>query len=194
MIIRRAPMLCACGLLLAAVEACGSASSPDVAFSDPSAAVPAQLAPCTPLAGAATVRASLPDVTLECLGHGPSVHLGSLRGPAVINLWASWCAPCQQETPMLQRAHQNRGTQVRFLGVDTRDLRGAALGFLRAKHVSYQQLSDQQGTLAASLHAPGLPMTVGIDGTGRVVWRKAGQLTASDLRAVLGAVTAGSPP
>ncbi|MGH3629223.1 MAG: TlpA family protein disulfide reductase [Sciscionella sp.] len=189
---RRAACLLACCLAVAVLCSCGSSGA--TAAGDSSPAVPAGLAACTPAGGGRAVAGGLPDLTLTCLGHGPGVRLAALRGPALINLWASWCAPCGQETPMLQHAYRGHGTRVRFFGIDTRDLRGAALGFLRAKHVTYQQLSDKQGTLAAALHAPGLPVTVAIDTGGKIVWHKAGQLTSNDLLAALRAATGGVSP
>ena len=93
----------------------------------------AKLEPCPPSSGA-PASGGLPDVTLPCLGDGPAVHLAGLRGtPSVVNLWGSWCGPCQKETPYLARAHARLGKAVRFLGVDTADDPDSALDF--AAHV-----------------------------------------------------------
>jgi cytochrome c biogenesis protein CcmG/thiol:disulfide interchange protein DsbE len=54
------------------------------------------------------------------LSAGPTVDPARLGGsPVLVNLWASWCVPCQQEMPALQRAYARYGRQVRFVGVDT---------------------------------------------------------------------------
>lgn len=178
---------CVLLLVLAAVlVSCAHAGT-----SPATAGVPPDLAPCAVSRAGMPIPGGLPDVTLGCLGHGPTVRLATIRGPAVINVWASWCAPCQQEMPSLQRAHREQGGRIHFIGVNTRDLRGSALGFLGAEHVSYEQLFDPQATLAARLAAPGLPMTVAIDTSGRIVWRKAGQLHAGDLPAAMRAATGG---
>ncbi|MGH3797908.1 MAG: TlpA family protein disulfide reductase [Pseudonocardiaceae bacterium] len=189
---RRVVGLVAGAMVLMSLASCGGAVSQGAG--DSPTGIPLNLAACTPGPAGSPVPGGLPDITLDCLGHGPAVRVGSLRGPAVLNMWASWCAPCQQETPALQSAHEAQGARIRFLGVDTRDDSGAALGFLRAERVTYAQLSDPSGTLAASLGTPGLPTTVAIDATGKIVWRKAGQLHAADLRAAISAVAEkGSP-
>lgn len=123
----------------------------------------------------------LPDLQLACLGSGPAVDVARLAGPAVVNLWASWCYPCRQEMPLLQRAHGS----VRVIGVNTNDAQAAALRFLPKVGATYEQLSDPTGRLATALHAPGLPYTVAIDAAGAIVWHKAGVMAASDVAAAV---------
>jgi cytochrome c biogenesis protein CcmG/thiol:disulfide interchange protein DsbE len=126
-----------------------------------------------PAASGAAVQGGLPDVTLPCLGEGPSVHLAALRGtPTLVNIWGSWCGPCQKETPFLQRAHARLGAAVRFLGVDTDDSADSALDF--AAHVSppmrYPSVVDDNKAVLLGLHGPSaVPMTLFVDANGRVV-------------------------
>ena len=132
----------------------------------------AALEPC-PAASGGSASGGLPDVTLPCLGRGPAVHLSALRGvPMVVNLWGSWCGPCQKETPFLQQAHQRLGSAVRFLGVDTEDSADSALDF--AAHVRppmrYPSVVDDDKTVLLSVHGPSaVPMTLFVDSNGHVV-------------------------
>ena len=106
----------------------------------------------------------------------------ALRGrPTVVNLWATWCLPCQREMPILQRVHERFGEQVRFLGVDTRDDAAAAVEFLRAIGVTYPQTVDPDGDLLHQLRIPGLPVTVVLDRHGRVAHRKVGPIKEPEL-------------
>ena len=131
----------------------------------------ARLEPCPSTAGPA-VSGGLPDVTLPCLGNGPKVHLAALTGtPTVVNLWGSWCGPCQKETPYLQQAHTRLGAKVRFLGVDTEDQPDSALDF--AAHVRppmrYPSVVDDNKAVLLGVHGPtGVPMTLFVRADGTV--------------------------
>ena len=65
---------------------------------------------CPPLGQQSTAATALPDLELPCLGSAggsaPALPLRRLTGtPTVLNLWASWCAPCREELPALARLH-----------------------------------------------------------------------------------------
>ena len=132
----------------------------------------ARLEPC-PASSGGSVSGGLPDVTLQCLGNGPAVHMSALRGtPMLVNLWGSWCGPCQKETPSLQRAHARLGDRVQFLGVDTEDQADSALDF--AAHVKppmrYPSVLDDNKTVLLSVHGPSaVPMSLFVDASGHIV-------------------------
>ena len=86
--------------------------------------------------GAASNRAA-PAFTLAALGEpGRQVSLSQYAGqPVIVNFWASWCEPCQQETPLLARWHARHGHVV-LLGLDENDTTVSALTFARAKEVT----------------------------------------------------------
>lgn len=136
---------------------------------------------------------ALPAVTLPCLGAGPDVPLSGLRGPLVLNLWASWCEPCRDEAPLFQRLHGTAGERVQVIGVDTKDRsEEAALAFAAHRQLRYPSLYDRRGrTLAAAKAGTGLPVTLFVDRAGKVTHRKVGpyrtygELTA-DVREHLG--------
>jgi cytochrome c biogenesis protein CcmG, thiol:disulfide interchange protein DsbE len=146
----------------------------------------ADLDPC-PHSGGAAASGGLPDVTLPCLGAGPAVRMASLRGPLVVNIWGSWCGPCQQETPYLASVYQQLRGRVRFLGVDDEDDPDSALDF--AAHVRprmrYPSVSDDDKAVLVGLHGRvAVPMTVFVDATGRVVHvRVAAYTSAADVLA-----------
>jgi cytochrome c biogenesis protein CcmG, thiol:disulfide interchange protein DsbE len=132
----------------------------------------AALDPCPPSSTTHPPK-SLPDVTLPCLGHGPAVHLAGLSGtPTVVNIWGSWCGPCQAETKYLSTVYDGAHGKVRFLGVDTEDDAKSALDF--APHVTppmhYPQVVDKNKSVLIGLNTPSaVPTTVFVDAAGRVV-------------------------
>lgn len=115
------------------------------------------------------VEGGLPEVVLPCFAGGPDVELSALRGPLVLNLWASWCGPCRREMPVLQAFHVEHGERVPVLGVDFQDpATGVAMEQLARRGVTYPSLADTGGELAVSaLRITAMPTTVLVaeDGT-----------------------------
>ena len=129
----------------------------------------------------------LPALALPCLTKGPDVEIARLGGrPTVVNLWATWCVPCRREMPALEAAHV-RHPDVQFLGVDTKDRNDWAQEFLPLVKVGYPQVVDTDGRLLAALRSPGLPVTVVLDRSGRVVGRQIGAISDSRLAQLIAA-------
>lgn len=121
-------------------------------------------------AGAEPPDKALPDVTLDCLGGGADVDLSALRGPMVVNLWASWCGPCREELPFYQDFYEQAAGRVGVLGIDYEDTRPeAALSLVKSSGVTYPLVADPGGAVDAALHVRGLPAAVFVDEDGSVV-------------------------
>lgn len=137
----------------------------------------AALDPCPPSAAGAHVPHGLPHITLPCLGAGPAVDLAGLRGvPTVVNIWGSWCGPCQAEAKYLAAVYDALKPRVRFLGVDTEDTDDSALDF--AAHVTppvrYPSVVDEQKQVLVALDLiSAVPSTVFVDAAGHVVHKAA---------------------
>lgn len=130
----------------------------------------------------------VPDLEGPALTGG-TLELRAYRGNVVVlNLWASWCGPCRREQPHLERVwREYRDRGVRFLGVDVRDQRAAALAFQDEFGVSYPSFSDDDSRLAHALKAQNLPTTYVIDRDGTIVFRLTGTVDEVLLREVLDA-------
>jgi cytochrome c biogenesis protein CcmG/thiol:disulfide interchange protein DsbE len=127
----------------------------------------------------ATTFPELPTEALDCLGTGPARPVSSGDGrPTVVNLWASWCAPCVREMPLLQSVADRAGEDVRFVGVDIEDENDSAAALLEATGVRYDQYSDPTGSVRRAVRAFGLPVTLVFDAQGHEVARRLGEVEA----------------
>jgi thiol-disulfide isomerase/thioredoxin len=106
-------------------------------------------------------------------------RIAGLHGyPVVVNVWASWCIPCRQEFPVLQRLSARYGKQVAFLGVNAEDSNDAATTFLEEEAVPYPSYTDPDKEILTSLGAfGGLPDTAFYDDSGDLVNLKQGPYT-----------------
>lgn len=142
-----------------------------VAVADADLAAPraaAALAPC-PAATGAPAAGPLAGVTVPCLGAPGTVDMGgALAGrPALLNVWASWCAPCREELPALAE-YVTRPGAVPVLAVDVQDDPRAALGLLTEIGVRLPAVTDPDDAVRAALDIPpALPVSyvVRADGT-----------------------------
>jgi cytochrome c biogenesis protein CcmG/thiol:disulfide interchange protein DsbE len=125
--------------------------------------------------GASEGDSSLPDVTLQPLGKGDPVDLSQVRGPMVINLWASWCGPCRDELPQYQAFAQKYAGQVDVLGVDWQDTRtDKARALIGQTGVTYPLVTDPEG----KLRARALPKLMLIDEKGNVAYEEYVKITS----------------
>jgi thiol-disulfide isomerase/thioredoxin len=111
--------------------------------------------------------ADLPDLQLPCFTGGRQIRLTELRGPAVINIWASWCDPCREELPAMQRLADATTGRLHVIGVDSYDSRDAAASFATDEKVTLPTLFDREMRLVAALGRPAVPVTVFIDAAGK---------------------------
>jgi thiol-disulfide isomerase/thioredoxin len=117
----------------------------------------------------------LPDVTLSALSGDGTLRLRSLRGPMVINLWASWCTPCRKELPKYQAFSEKYAGKVDVVGIDFQETRPAAARELaRETRVDFPLFSDPDG----ELRAIGLPKLILLDERGRVAHEEYVEITS----------------
>jgi thiol-disulfide isomerase/thioredoxin len=110
------------------------------------------------------------DATMQGL-NGPNRKITDFRGkPLLINVWASWCGPCQQEMASLERlAWQEHKIPFAVIGISTDDYPEKAKALLDKTHATISHFIDRQLQLENLLGAARLPLTVLVDGQGRVV-------------------------
>jgi cytochrome c biogenesis protein CcmG, thiol:disulfide interchange protein DsbE len=115
-------------------------------------------------------RSPAPAFELPKLGGGGSESLADYRGRVVVlNFWASWCKPCRDESPLLERWHRrirDRGATV--LGVDILDVTGRAQDFVDEYGLTYPMLKDKDGEGLDKFGVVAYPETFVIDRQGRI--------------------------
>jgi thiol-disulfide isomerase/thioredoxin len=123
---------------------------------------------------------ALPTLSLPCLGGGPEVNLAALRGPAVLNVWASWCGPCGDEVPYLVAVEKLMHSKVRFIGLDLTDEPADARVWNDYHQVGWPSLRDPHGAVRGPLHVPGPPVTFFIAYDGTIAGVHYGAFTSAD--------------
>ena len=140
---------------------------------------------------APTVGEPVPDLSGPLLGGDGSLSLQDFEGKAaVVNFWASWCVPCEDEAPILNRAHRLYGDRVAFVGVNIKDARDDALAFEERFAVAYPSVRDIDGSLYADFGLTGQPETFLIDPQGILVAHIPGQIAKDGFLAALDSLAA----
>lgn len=112
--------------------------------------------------------------------------LVGLRGePVVINIWASWCAPCRAEAPLLQRASVDFAGEVTFLGIASNDRVDDAAEFLVRFGITYPNLLDVSGEVTTLLEMSGFPTTYVFGRDGVLRAKVTGGISERQLAAVV---------
>jgi cytochrome c biogenesis protein CcmG, thiol:disulfide interchange protein DsbE len=182
--LRRAFAAAAIAVFVAALAACGSSAGGGSRGKAPDYA--------KALAGAPKPLAKLYDQADQLLPGGAGAfqqRLAELRGhPVVVNKWASWCGPCREEMPWLQREAAANGKRIAFIGIDSRDSDAAAKQFLTEFPVPYPSYTDPDQDIAEVINATiGTPATAIYDSSGAQVHVQQGQYAsqaalAADIR------------
>lgn len=131
----------------------------------------------TGASGAARVNRPASDFTLP-LFSGSSIKLSSLHGrPVVINFWASWCPPCRDEAPILEKVWRNyKDRGVMFIGIDIQDREAAARAYIKEFDITYPNGPDLSGKLTIEYGVSGIPVTFFINREGKIVSRWVGAI------------------
>ena len=169
----------------------GGTRSPSAGTSSPVAVPAADLAalraqaalsPCP-----AGLSAALPDLVLGCLGGGPDVALRAKGSgvPTLVNVYGSWCGPCQDEMPLLAAFARASAGRVALVGVDTEDDPRSALRFATDVGQHWPAVVDDDKVVLRR-YSPGPPVTLFLDAAGRIVHVTTGPFRSlADLRATV---------
>ena len=119
-------------------------------------------------------------VPLECLGGGSPIAADSIRGPALINVWGTWCEPCKQELPHLAHFLAKYSDQVYTVGIAVEEKNQQSVRkFIRNYGISWPILYDATGATRGKF-GMGVPVTWLVDESGTVVYKKYGPFKSTE--------------
>ena len=119
-------------------------------------------------------------VPLECLGGGSAIAADSIRGPALINVWGTWCEPCKQELPHLAHFLAKYSDQVDLVGIAVEEKSMERVRkFVQSHGISWPILYDATGATRGKF-GMGVPVTWLVDESGTVVYKKYGPFKSTE--------------
>jgi thiol-disulfide isomerase/thioredoxin len=177
-------------LTLVALTACGDHTSsqapgrPHEAGAGAGAAAPGTCVapPVTPSSPGRPAGGALENLALPCFPDGGGVRLAGLGHPAVINLWASWCAPCRDELPQVEGYYRKAGGSVFVIGVIVDTARQAAQDIVTDLGLTFPMLYDREKKLLPAVGVTTLPATIFLDAGGRVAYVQKKPVDAASIR------------
>ena len=118
--------------------------------------------------------------TLECLGGGAPIAADAIVGPALVNVWGTWCAPCKKELPHFAHFLQKSDGSVQVIGIAVEEKSQAVVKkFIESHGMTWPVLYDKSGSTRATF-GMGVPVTWFIDETGKVVHKKYGPFNSTE--------------
>ena len=122
------------------------------------------------------------DVVLPTFDDVRSFALADLAGrPAVVNFFASWCAPCVSEMPAFEEVKAAVGAEVAFVGVDVQDRIEDGEALVERTGITWEVARDPDGELVRAVGGVGMPTTVLLDAAGAIVELRTGALNRDQL-------------
>jgi len=184
-------LLAVCSLV-AFVSGCGQPASSPQGSTSGSEGNYSTSAQTNPLVGQTASPFSLPNLK----GSNTSLQqILTKHEPIVLNAWASWCYPCQQETPDLVALSKKYAGKVEFVGVNMTydDSISGARSFVQKYHIPYAVALDKTGTFAKSYQIVGYPTTFIVSPSGKIEAVHIGVLTKSQMQSMIQQVLALNP-
>ena len=114
---------------------------------------------------------------MNCLDGSSNINFHSIKGPLIINVWASWCVGCKEEMPYFIDLYKNlvfKNGEIKLLGIDV-DEKSAESGpnFIKSYGMSWPHLEDTDGR-SKLVFGPGVPVTYFLDKRGEIVHKHIG--------------------
>ena len=132
-----------------------------------------------------TMENASEDLTLECLDGLVGTNVAAIKGPAIINVWGSWCKPCKEEMPYFAEFYATMDPNMQLIGVNVEEKRiEDGRMFARTNGIKWPNLYDGEG-ITRPYFGMGVPVTWFIGESGNVVYKKVGPVKSADELRVL---------
>ena len=152
-------------------------------------------APVTGRSGFTRLHKPAPEFTLPLLEGGEFVLSQHVGDTVVINFWASWCPPCLEEAPVLERTWRAyRDRDLQFVGVEIQDFERDGRAYVSKFDITYPIGLDRDGRITVDYGVIGLPVTFLVNGEGVVERRWVGAIGEAQLTVWLDEMVAGTGP
>jgi cytochrome c biogenesis protein CcmG/thiol:disulfide interchange protein DsbE len=137
-----------------------------------------------------------PDTDIPRLGEDGTGRIDEFRGDWVfVNFWASWCEPCRQESPALEKYwNDHRDDGFVMLGIDSRDLTDDALNFIEEFNLTYPMLRDGDGERSEAFAMVGFPESFLVDPEGNLALIRRGPIDTEYMEANVTPIITGELP
>jgi thiol-disulfide isomerase/thioredoxin len=120
------------------------------------------------------------DIEAGCLDSGKGVNIAAIKGPAIINVWGSWCEPCKKELPYLNEFYQTIDPRLQLIGVDVEEKKiEDGRMFARTHGIMWPNLYDGDNS-TRKYFGMGVPVTWFVDENGKVLFKKVGPFNSTE--------------
>ena len=138
--------------------------------SSPSEKIAGEVVSCESILSSATEN----SIMLDCLDGTEGASINGIKGPAIINVWGSWCAPCKEEMPILRSFYEKAQGKLALIGVDVEEASiGDGRKFVENYGITWPNLYDADGKSRAYF-GMGVPVTWFIAADGNVAYKHIG--------------------
>jgi thiol-disulfide isomerase/thioredoxin len=138
--------------------------------SSPSEKIAGQVVSCESISSSTTEN----SIMLDCLDGTDGASINGIKGPAIINVWGSWCAPCKEEMPILRSFYEKAQGKLALIGVDVEEASiGDGRKFVEDYGITWPNLYDPDGKSRAYF-GMGVPVTWFISADGSVAYKHIG--------------------
>jgi thiol-disulfide isomerase/thioredoxin len=138
--------------------------------SSPSEKIAGEVVSCESILSSATEN----SIMLDCLDGTEGASINGIKGPAIINVWGSWCAPCKEEMPILRSFYEKAQGKLALIGVDVEEASiEDGREFVENNGITWPNLYDADGKSRAYF-GMGVPVTWFIAADGNVAYKHIG--------------------